>query len=348
MKAITFRDISQVSFESIPDPSILSPTDAIVKVKLCAICGSDLHVFFGREKGIDPHTAMGHEFMGEVVEIGKEVKLLKKGDIVMSPFTTSCGKCFYCMRGLTCRCTQSQLFGWVEKNHGLQGGQSEFVRVPLADTTLMKVPDHVTPAEALLLGDVMSTGFYAAKQALTKRGETCAVIGCGPVGLMAVLGAGEYGASRVFAVDSVQERLDMAKEFGAIPLNAHDPDLQETILAATDGRGVDCVLEAVGSSAAIGLSYRIIRPGGIISSVGVCNDAALPFSPVQAYNKNLTYKTGRCPARSMMEELIPLVQSRKYDVSRIFTHSMKLDEGVKAYDVFANKKDHCLKIVLEP
>jgi threonine dehydrogenase-like Zn-dependent dehydrogenase len=348
MKAITFQDIGHVAFESIPDPALLSTTDAIVKVKACAICGSDLHVFYGREEGIDRHTAMGHEFMGEIVDVGKDVKTLKKGDVVMSPFTTSCGKCFYCKTGLTCRCVHSQLFGWVEKGSGLHGGQSEFVRVPLADSTLMKVPDDVSAEEALLLGDVMSTGFFAARQALIKDGETCAVIGLGPVGLMAVLGGMHYRARRVFAIDSVPERLKMAEQFGATTINASDPNLKTILLDATDGRGADAVLEAVGSSSAIELAYNLVRPGGVISSVGVCNDKSLPFSPVQAYNKNLTYKTGRCPARHMMEELTPIVQSRKYPIERIFTHHVNLNAGVVAYDIFANKKDSCLKIVLRP
>jgi threonine dehydrogenase-like Zn-dependent dehydrogenase len=347
MKAITFQEVGKVRYQVIPDPSILAPTDVIVRVKACAICGSDLHVFHGREKGIDQHTAMGHEFTGEVADIGKGVRTLRKGDQVMSPFTTSCGDCFYCRLGLTCRCVHSQLFGWVENKQGLHGGQSEFVRVPLADSTLLKVPDHVSTGEALLLGDVMSTGFYAAKQALV-RGGRCVVIGCGPVGLMAVLGAHHYNAADVFAVDSIPERLQMAERFGATAIDISDPSLKSQLLEATDGRGVDAVLEAVGSSSALELGYDLVRPGGVISSVGVCNDIALPFSPVQAYNKNLTFKSGRCPARSMMDELIPVVQSKTYPIERVLTHQMKLADGADAYDIFANRKESCLKVVLEP
>ena len=322
MKALTFLEVGKVGYESIPDPSILAGSDVIVKVSSCAICGSDLHVFYGREKGIDTHTAMGHEFAGEVVEVGKEVRSLKKGDLVMSPFTTSCGNCYYCRIGLTCRCIHSQLFGWVEKEKGLQGGQGELVRVPLADNTLVKVPEGVTTKEALLLGDVMSTGFYAAKQAVTRGGETCVVVGCGPVGLMAVIAAIHYGADRVYAIDSLPERLSMANQFGA----------------KRDQR-VAAVLQ---------LAFDLVRPGGIVSSVGVCNDPIFPFAPVDAYNKNLTYKSGRCPARSMIDELLPVVISKKYPVEQIFTHQMKLNDGVKAYDVFANKKENCLKVVLQP
>lgn len=348
MKALTFTGLQSISFESIPDPGILSPSDVIVKVKQCAICGSDLHVYYGREEGIDHHTAMGHEFTGEVVEVGRDVKSLRKGDHVMSPFTTSCGNCFYCVRGLTCRCVNSQLFGWVEKGNGLQGGQSEYVRVPMADGTLVKIPEGVTTEEALMMGDILSTGFYCAKQAKVKHDETHVVIGCGPVGLMAVIGAIHYGSEKLYAVDTIPERLEMAKRFGAMPIDASKQDAIETIKEKTGGRGADAVMEAVGSGGAGKLAYDLLRPGGIISVVGVCNDAHLSFSPVQAYNKNITYTVGRCPARAMMDELTPFVQNKKVDFTSIITHRMNLKDGVKGYDIFANKKDHCLKVVLEP
>jgi len=348
LKALTFTGLQQITFESISDPEILSPADVIVRVKLCAICGSDLHVFYGREQGIDHHTAMGHEFTGEIVEVGRDVKSLRKGDHVMSPFTTSCGKCFYCVRGLTCRCVNSQLFGWVENGQGLQGGQSEYVRVPMADGTLVKIPEGVTTDEALMMGDILSTGFYCAKQAHVKPKETHVVIGCGPVGLMAVIGARHYGSENLFAIDTVPERLRMAKNFGAITIDASKENAVERIKEVTEGRGADAVMEAVGSGGAGKLAYDLIRPGGIISVVGVCNDAHLSFSPVEAYNKNITYTVGRCPARSMMDELTPFVQSKKVDFTSIVTHRMKLKEGVKGYDIFSNKKDNCLKVLLEP
>jgi threonine dehydrogenase-like Zn-dependent dehydrogenase len=277
MKALTFTGIQDVSYETIPDPQLLVPTDAIVKVNRCAICGSDLHVYYGREQGIDHHTAMGHEFAGEVVETGREVKTLRKGDRVMSPFTTSCGKCFYCVRGLTCRCVNSQLFGWVENGNGLHGGQSEYVRVPMADGTLMKIPEGITVDEALMMGDILSTGFYCAKQARAKHNETHVVIGCGPVGLMAVIGARHYGSEKLFAIDTVPERLAVAKKFGATTIDASKEHAIEKIKEATDGRGADAVMEAVGSGNAGNLAYDLIRPGGIISVVGVCNDAHLSF-----------------------------------------------------------------------
>jgi threonine dehydrogenase-like Zn-dependent dehydrogenase len=347
MKALTFNGIETVHYESIEDPSILQPTDVIVKVKQCAICGSDLHAYFGREMGCDHHTAMGHEFTGEIVERGAEVRSLKTGDHVMSPFTTSCGQCFYCLSGLTCRCVKSQLFGWVEEGNGLQGGQAEYVRVPLADTTLMKIPDGVSWDEALLLGDILSTGFFCAKQAEIRSTEVQVVIGCGPVGLMAILGAREYGAEKLFAIDTVTERLAMAEQFGARVIDARKINPSDVIMDITEGRGADAVLEAVGSSGAAQLAYQLLRPGGIISTVGVCTDPHLAFSPTQAYNKNLTFKVGRCPARFMMAQLVPIVQKKKYNFTSIITHRMNLSEGVRGYDIFANKKENCLKVLLE-
>ncbi|MFM8347255.1 MAG: alcohol dehydrogenase catalytic domain-containing protein, partial [Bacteroidota bacterium] len=204
MKALTFTGVESVTIETIPDPEIIHEQDVIVRVKTCAICGSDLHVYHGREKGIDLHTAMGHEFAGEVVAKGRGVKSLAIGDLVMSPFTTSCGDCYFCNIGLTCRCTRGQLFGWVENGKGLHGGQAEFVRVPLAESTLMKIPDGLGMELAVMLGDIIPTGFFCAKQG---QGKVVGVAGCGPVGLMAVLGADYYGAERIYAFDSVPERL---------------------------------------------------------------------------------------------------------------------------------------------
>jgi threonine dehydrogenase-like Zn-dependent dehydrogenase len=346
MKALTFRGKHHIQYESIPDPEILLPTDVIVKVKICALCGSDLHVYHEHEKGIDHGCAMGHEFTGEVVAIGKEVRSLRLGDLVMSPFTTSCGNCFYCKIGLTARCVHSQLFGWRENNQGLHGGQAEYVRVPLADSSLMKIPEGVTLEEGLMLGDILSTGFFCAKQAEIKPNNTYVVIGCGPVGLMAILGAREYGAEKIYAIDTLPERLAKAKEFGATVINASQQNSIKVIKEATEGRGADAALEAVGSSTTNRLAYDIIRPGGIISAVGVCTDSYLPFSPTDAYNKNITYKVGRCPARYMMEQLVPVVQKKKYNFTSIITHRMHLSEGVRGYDIFANKKDNCLKVVL--
>lgn len=348
MQALTFLDIESVSVEQIPDPEILSDTDLIVKVHSCAVCGSDLHVYHGREKGIDPHTAMGHEFSGTVVATGRGIKNFKTGDCVMSPFTTSCGTCFYCLRGLTCRCIGGQLFGWRAAGTGLHGGQAEFVRVPLADHTLMPIPDGLNFETAVLLGDIIPTGFYTARRAAFDSGAVIAVVGCGPVGLMAVLGAYHYGASVVFAYDRVGSRLKAAENYGAVPVHADKDGAYDIILNATEGRGADAVLEAVGSAPSLKLAYDLVRPGGTVSAAGVCTEQQLPFSPTQAYDKNLTYRTGRCPARTMMTELLPVVEQNPGKFSEVITHRFMLENGPEAYTQFAARTEGMLKVMLDP
>jgi len=348
MHALTFHKIEEIHHESVPDPQIEAPNDVIVKVHLAGICGSDLHVYHGREKGIDAGTVMGHEFVGEIVELGKEVRNLLKGDLVFSPFTTNCGACFYCQKNLPCRCTSGQLFGWRQNGVGLHGGQAEYVRVPLAESTLLKIPENILAEEALLMGDVLSTGYFCADMAEVKPDGVYAVIGCGPVGLMAVIGARELGAKKIFAIDAVSERLALAEKFGAITVDYQKADALEMIREATEGRGADAVLEVVGSPSAAKMAINLVRPGGIISVVGVHNEEHFAFSPNDAYDKNLTYKVGRCPARYYMEKLVPLVQKKKYDLITIFSHRLPLAEGVRGYKIFAEKLEGCTKVVVKP
>lgn len=348
MKALTFRGSENIHYESVPDPQIESPGDVIVKVHLAAICGSDLHVYHGREKGIAAGTVLGHEFVGEIVALGKDVKKFRRGDAVFSPFTTNCGMCFYCQKNLPCRCTRGQLFGWRQNGAGLHGGQAEYVRVPLADSTLLTIPQPILPEEALLMGDVLSTGYFCADMAEIKPEGVYAVIGCGPVGLMAIIGARELGAEKIFAIDTIAERLGLAEKFGALAVDYQKADVGEIIRAATEGRGADAVLEVVGSPAAASMAIKLVRPGGIISVVGVHNEEYFTFSPNEAYDKNLTYKTGRCPARHYMEKLIPLVEKKKYDLISIISHRLPLAAGPRGYQIFAEKLEGCTKIVLKP
>ncbi|MEM7103865.1 MAG: alcohol dehydrogenase family protein [Bacteroidota bacterium] len=345
MKAITYQGIRNISTESIPDPEINHQDDVIVKVKVCGLCGSDLHVYRGHEQGLDCGTAMGHEFVGEIVEVGKAVKHFKKGDTVVSPFTTNCGQCYYCKIGLTCRCENGQLYGWVEQDKGLHGGQAEFVNVPLADHTLVKLEDGISEETGLFLGDILSTGYYCADMAAIRPGGTYAVIGCGPVGLMAVVSAFDLGAQEVFAIDSVPERLDTAAAFGATPINYITSDVLAIIMNGTKGRGVEAVMEAVGHPSASRMAVDIVRPGGIISTVGVHTSEQFSFSPVEAYDKNLTYKIGRCPARHYMPILMEKVKTWNHDLTSIISHRLALEEGAEAYRIFDNKEDNCLKVV---
>jgi len=348
MRALTYHGPRDLRVETVPDPTLLAPSDAIVAVRLAAICGSDLHVWHGRETGLDTGTVMGHEFLGEVIAVGREVSRLARGDLVVSPFTTSCGTCFYCSHGLPARCTMGQLFGWVERGAGLHGGQAELVRVPLADTTLFAVPTELAPEAGLLLGDVLATGWHAAVMGGVLPGAVAAVVGCGPVGLMAIVAAHELGAERVFALDSVPERLALAGRFGAIPVNLKEPDPVATVRDATGGRGADAVLEAVGSPDATSLAFALARPGGTLAAVGVHHEAAFPFSPGAAYDKNLTYRIGRCPVRHYMERLLPVALRRQAELATLFTHHLPLGQAAEGYRVFDAKQDGCIKVTLHP
>lgn len=349
MKALTFAGKRRMEYTTLADPTILHNTDAIVQVELCAVCGSDLHVYHQRETGLDCGTAMGHEFVGEVVELGSAVRQLRLGDKVVSPFTTNCGQCYFCNIGLTCRCTAGQLFGWVQQAKGLHGGQAELVRVPYADATLIAYDPQLSPETALLVGDIRSTGYHAAVQAHISPHGVYAVVGCGPVGLMCVLAAIELGAERVFAIDTIAARLSYAAQFGAIPINTTHTDAVQTLLQATDGRGADAVLEAVGSTSAMALAYQLLRAGGTISSVGVHTNATdMGISAPQLYDKNVTLRIGRAPVRRYMPQLLQVSNLFSPLATRIITHRWQLEQGAAAYHLFDTQKEDCIKIVLKP
>ncbi|HWM91643.1 MAG TPA: alcohol dehydrogenase family protein [Thermoanaerobaculia bacterium] len=348
MKALLFEGIRQVVCATVPDPSILDAGDVIVRVRAAAVCGSDLHVYRGLETGLDAGTVMGHELAGEVVEAGPEVTRFRSGDLVVSPFTTSCGGCFYCRLGLTARCVRGQLFGWVQEGRGLHGVQAEYVRVPLADSTLVAVPKGTPPEEALFAGDILATGWFGAESAGAAPGKTVAIVGCGPVGLMAVIAARELGAERVFAIDSLPDRLALAGRWGAEPVDFRKDDPLERIREATEGRGADAVVEAVGTPQASRLAFDLVRPGGTIAAVGVHVEDHLAFAPGEVYDKNLTYRAGRCPARAYMDRLLPLIQSRKYDLGTLISHRLSLAEGPLGYDLFDRRVEGCTKVVLTP
>ncbi len=350
MRALTWHGPADIRCETVPDPARLDPGDAIVRVTHAAICGSDLHVYHDREPDMDRGTVMGHEFVGEVCEVGDVAGAggLAVGDVVVAPFTTACGECFFCRSGLSARCVRGALFGFVAGGEGLGGGQAEFARVPLAATSLLRLPEDVVPETGILLGDVLATGFYCAQRAGVQPGGTYAVVGCGPVGLMAVVAAVELGAERVFAFDGVAERRTRAEIFGASALDPTVADSVAAVLEATDGRGVDAVLEAVGGGPAARLAHDLVRPGGTISIVGVHYETALPLTPAELYDKNLTVRMGRCPARSLMEELLPMARSGRWDLASVFTHVVPLEDGPRAYDIFDRKEDGCVKVMLKP
>ena len=345
MKGVCFKSVGEVETLEMADPEIQQPTDAILKVTMAGLCGSDLHLFHGREVGVDQGTVMGHEVVGEVVAAGSDVNTLNVGDIAFAPFTTSCGKCFYCQSGLTARCVHGQLFGWREQDQGLHGCQSEFVRVPLADGTLKKKPAGLSNVSALLLADNFSTGFFCAEMADISPEKTCVVIGCGTVGLLSIIAAKHLGAEKLYAIDPVPNRRKEAEALGAIALT---PEQAVAAIAdATDQRGADSVMELVGNPAAQQLAYQVMRPGGTMSVVGCHCTPDFAFSPVDAFDKNLTYRTGRCPARHYMDKLTERVASGEFKIDSFVTHHFSVNESVRAYDVFSNRKDGCVKAVFE-
>ena len=347
MKAIAFQAPYALDCEDVPEPRLEAPGDVLLTVDLCAICGSDLHVYRGIETGLDRGTVMGHEFLGTVIAAGPEVRRWREGARVISPFSTSCGRCFFCARGLTSRCEQSQLFGWVQAGRGLHGGQAELVRVPLADSSLVPLPAGVPEEQALLAGDVLSTGFHAAENGGVQRGDVVCVLGCGPVGLCAVLAARELGARAVLAVDSVEERLELAARFGATPVRLAE-DAGARVTAASEGRGADVVLEVVGSAAASRLAYELVRKGGTISAPGVHNEPSFAFSPGQVYDKNLTYRSGRAPARAYMERMLALLGEKTFDLGALFSHRLPLTDAPRGYELFEQKRERCTKVLLRP
>jgi threonine dehydrogenase-like Zn-dependent dehydrogenase len=348
VKALVYAGKESIRYEQVPDPAIQEPTDAIMKVSMTAICGSDLHIYHHREKGLDIGTAMGHESVGEIVEIGKNVKSLRKGEQVISPFTSNCGECFYCRSGLTSRCERGNLFGWVESGNGLQGMQAEYVRIPFADSTLLAMPEDVSAGNGLLVGDILSTGYFCAEMGGIKQETVCAVIGCGPVGIMAIAAAKHLGAGEIYCVDSVADRLKLGENFGAHAINYESEETLQVIRDRTDGRGVDAVLEVVGNPAAMRMAVDIVRPGGVVASVGVHTNLLFSFSPAEAYDKNLTFRTGRCPARHYMERLMPLLRNKDIPLSSVISHRLALSEGVGAYEMFDKKLDGCTKVILTP
>jgi threonine dehydrogenase-like Zn-dependent dehydrogenase len=275
MKAVVFKGPYKVAIEDRPIPKLKDPTDIIVKVEYTALCGSELHVYRGHQpSGTD--FIMGHEFTGIVSEVGEAIKTVKKGDKIVSPFTTSCGECFYCKKGFSSRCEKCQLFGSAV----LDGGQAEYVRIPYADTTVMKAPEGIKDNALVLMADIFPTGYFAASNAFSTfkpedvKDLTVVVIGCGPVGLCALVNALEFQPKHLFAVDGVESRLQLAKKLGAHEAFNYQTDREELdkkVKEVTDGRGADVAIEVVGMSPALKMGFELLRPWGIISSVGVHN-----------------------------------------------------------------------------
>ncbi len=388
MKALCWHGANDVRVDNVPEPTIINQRDAIVKITSTAICGSDLHLYNGYIPTMQSGDIMGHEFMGEVVELGSEVKNLKKGDRVVIPFTISCGSCFFCNRDLWSLCDNSNpnaglaekiyghspagLFGYSHLTGGYAGGQAEYARVPFADVGPLKIPDGLSDEQVLFLTDIFPTGYMAAENCNIQPGDTVAVWGCGPVGQFAIRSAFMLGADRVIAIDRIPERLQMAAAAKAEIINYEEMDAGEAVTEMTGGRGPDACIDAVGMEAhgtgldalydkakqavrlesdrptALRQVILACRKGGTVSIPGVYGGFVDKVPLGAAFNKGLTIKMGQTHVHRYLRPLLDRVQKGEIDPTFVITHRMKLDEAPDAYEIFKQKKDNCIKVVLKP
>jgi threonine dehydrogenase-like Zn-dependent dehydrogenase len=388
MKAVCWYGKHDVRVENVPDPQILNSRDAIIKITTTAICGSDLHLYNGYIPTMQEGDILGHEFMGEVVELGKDVTNLQKGDRVVIPFTIACGNCFFCERDLWSCCDNSNpnagiaetlygfsgsgLFGYSHMLGGFAGGQAEYVRVPFADTGALKVPDSLEDEQVLFLSDIFPTGYMAAENCDIKEGDTVAVWGAGPVGQFAVRSAFLLGAEQVVAIDHYADRLQLAAEGGARTINFDDEDVFEKLKDLTGGRGPDSCIDAVGLEAhgvapdalldyvkaklflatdrphALRQAIHCCRKGGTVSVPGVYGGFLDKFNFGAAFGKGLTFKMGQTHMHKYMPQLLSLVEEGKIDPTFVISHRLKLEDAPKAYSEFNKEKNQWRKVVLKP
>ncbi|MBW0446466.1 glutathione-dependent formaldehyde dehydrogenase [bacterium M00.F.Ca.ET.228.01.1.1] len=389
MKALRWHGKKDIRCDTVPDPKIEHPRDAIIKVSSCAICGSDLHLYDGFMPGMESGDIMGHEFMGEVVEVGKENTALKVGDRIVVPFTIICGECDQCKRGNFSVCERSNrnkdvadkvfghttagLFGYTHLTGGYPGGQAEFVRVPYADKTHVKIPDGLTDEQVLFLGDIFPTGWQAAVQCDIEPTDTVAVWGAGPVGQMAIRSAVLLGAKQVIAIDCVPERLSMARAGGAVTIDFKEESVLERLKELTGGKGPEKCIDAVGmeshATRSLDAMYDrakqavmletdrphvlremiyVCRPAGTLSVPGVYGGLVdkIPFGA--SMNKGLTWRMGQTHVNRWTDDLLRRIQQGQIDPSFVITHTVSLDEGPRMYKTFRDKEDGCIKVVLKP
>lgn len=389
MRALRWHGKHDIRCDTVPDSTIEEGRDAIIKVSTCAICGSDLHLFDGFMPTMESGDIMGHEFMGEVVEVGKDNKALRVGDRVVIPFTIFCGECDQCKRGNFSVCERSNrnkeradkvfghatagLFGYSHLTGGYAGGQAEYVRVPMADTTHVKIPDGLTDEQVLFLGDIFPTGWQAAVNCDIQPDDTVAIWGAGPVGQMAIRSAVLLGAKQVLVIDRVPERLAMAKEGGAITINFDEESVLDRLKELTNGKGPEKCIDAVGMESHATRSFDamydrvkqavmlesdrphvlremiyVCRPAGILSVPGVYGGLIdkIPFDA--SMNKGLTWKMGQTHVNRWTDDLLHRIQEGQIDPSFVITHTVPLEDGPGMYKTFRDKEDGCIKVVLKP
>ncbi len=347
MRAVVFKDFHAVELVDVPQPGIEEPGDALVRVTTTAICGSDLHVVHGRIPGMTPGGVLGHEFVGVVEAVDGGVRRFAEGDRVVGSFTIPCGACWYCDRRLFSRCPDQRVFGYGSFFGDVAGAQAEYVRVPNADLALHGIDDSMSDERALFVGDIFTTGYDCASEARIEKGDVVAVVGCGPVGLMAILGSWGFEPSTIYAVDTVSQRLEMAQSLGAIPVNANDVHVPSFVQDRTGGRGADAVLECVGLVPALLDSIDIARAGGRISVIGVHSDQELELPLNTTFVKAIDLKfCGTANIIGRWDDAMAMVSSGVARPDAIISHRMKLDDAVRGYELFERRE--ALKVVMTP
>jgi threonine dehydrogenase-like Zn-dependent dehydrogenase len=379
MRALTYQGPYRVRVENKPDPTIEHPQDVILKVTKSAICGSDLHLLHGLVADTRVGCTFGHEFTGVVEETGREVRHLRKGDRVVVPFNISCGGCFYCERGLTALCENSNpasdvaagVYGYSHTTGGFEGGQAQYVRVPYADVGPMKIPDDMDDESVLFLSDILPTAYQGAEMAEIRGGDTVVVFGAGPVGLFAMQSAWLMGAGRVIAVDHVPYRLEFAERYAKVE-TVNFKEVGDVVLHLREmcgGRGPDSCIDAVGMEAEGSLMHKVlglglkleagaptalnwcisaVRKGGTVSIIGVYGPPWNMIPIGVAMNKGLTLRMNQCNVRRYMPHLLKHIREGRVDAKGIITHRFSLEDAPHAYHVFAQKRDGCVKCVLDP
>jgi alcohol dehydrogenase len=343
MIAVTFQEPNRIRVEEKPDPEIGAPDEALVRVEASGICGSDLHIYHGRVP-VEEGFTIGHEYVGTVLEAGEGVERVAVGDRVLGCFHTACGTCAACLRGDYHRCERQRTFGHGSHLGDLQGAQAEKLLVPRANLTLRRVPEGMSDEAALFAGDVMGTGYHAISHAGMRTGDTVAVLGLGPVGLCAVQAALAGGAVRVFAIDSVQERLGMAEAFGATPVHLEE-EPKRVVRAETEGRGVDVVVDAVGDPGPLASAISLCRDAGVVSGIGAyAGRGEVPLG--LAWLKGLQLRLGLANVIAHVDRVLALIEAGRLDPLPLVTHRMKLAEAEEAYRLY--DRHEALKIVLTP
>ena len=349
MKALVYHGPGQKAWEEVPDPVIIEPTDVIVQIDTTTICGTDLHILKGDVAAVTEGRILGHEGVGTIIEAGAAVSNVAIGDRVIISCVNACGSCSYCHKGLYAHCLADEGqsgIGWI-LGHLIDGTQAEYVRIPFADNSVYKVPDGVSDEAAVMLSDILPTGFeIGVRYGRVEPGDVVAVVGAGPVGLSAIMTAGLYGAARVIALDLDANRLEQALAFGATDtVNSGDPDWAEQVRAMTDGLGVDVAIEAVGVPATFQACLDVVRPGGSVANVGV-HGAAVELPLQDLWIMDIAITMGLV-STSTTPMLLKLVAQRKLAAEKFVTHHFALDQMLEAYDTFARAAEtKALKVVI--